>query len=278
MTVFIPRIDPQDFAISFARTAQQSVAPTLELQFFTAQNTIQDRMDKDIAKLLAGGASTTSETAHLTRRLAALTPSLAALEPFAARTAANESLLKSVIDGLGELSALADPSTAADFDAKRTAILILLDKMQTAGTPPLGMIHDGLRQARTDAVAALEGIVTNGFAAPADVTAAVDAIDALSVTLTDRLTLVELAAETAANGVSALNEVKVRVESEIRDIEAAARAELSKKVADAQSYYGRILTSLSLSLDGAISLTASFADSINPEGPPQTGTVIDYLA
>jgi hypothetical protein len=235
-------------------------------------------MDKDIEKLINVGGSTASETAHLTRRIKALEPKLAEIKPYAATIAANKALLNDTLTLLGELRALAAPATAAGFDAKRAEILEALDKMRTAGAVPLGMIKDGLASAQANAIATLNAIVTNGFVLPADVTAAQTAIDALTVSLTDAKVLVDLNDQVASDTIKSIDGILQGTRSEISDIESEARQELSKKVDDARSYYARIMTNLSLSLDAAIGLTTVMNDSLNPEGPIDTGTVVDFMA
>ncbi|MEQ1887516.1 MAG: hypothetical protein ABL967_20835, partial [Bryobacteraceae bacterium] len=84
---------------------------------------------------------------------------------------------------------------------------------------------------------------------------------------------VDLANDTAGN----LAELIARTEAEIGTIETEARAALSKKVKDQQDYYGRILTSLSLSMDGALGIATSLSDRLFSKGP-ETGTVFDFIA
>lgn len=278
MAVYIPTRTPPSFAASFANLGQLSVGPALELQFNIAQNTLLGRLNKDIATLQSGGTSTEGETAHLRRRITSAGAKIAELEPYATRTAANESLVKSTLDRLSELTALADPSTSADFDAKLQETLDILDKIQTAGNTPAGMVNDGLRTLRASTVAGLQAIVTNGFATPADVTSVTDAVNTLALALTDGLVMVELASDTATNAVTSFKRIKSEAEAKVLEIELAAKDALTKKIEDARDYYGRILSSLSYSLDAAVNLTGVLNESFNHDLKPQTGTMLDYLA
>jgi hypothetical protein len=277
MTVYTPLLNPPSFAVSFARLATIAVAPRLELQFNIMQNTLLGRLDKDIATLQDGGATTPGETAHLTRRIASATAKLAELEPYATRTSANKALVNATLDAIAEMSALADPTTLAEFEAKRAQVLDILDRIQTSGNLPVGMVNDGLKKLRGDTIASIEGIVTNDFLAQADIDVAVATLDALTVTMTDGLTLVELANDTAQNSVAALAEIKRSTEAELLVYEGEAKAALEKKIEDARDYYGRILSSLSYSLDSAVALTGAMNGILNPEKPPESGTMLDFI-
>ncbi len=159
------------FARRMATIARLAARPAFELAFHVTQNAVLDRLDKDLQALLADDDGTAGQTAHLRIKIHRFDLELARVGAYRVRVTNNRENIKTVQLLLTDLRALADPTTVADFDAKRDDVLEILEKLRTAGISFIGA-PDKLRQTKASAIAAIEGIVHNNFATQADIDAA----------------------------------------------------------------------------------------------------------
>ena len=234
-------------AQALTRLSLVAARPNFELQFNIAQNKALERLDKEIQKFQESDFGR-GKTALLRVKAKRLDLALEAARTFKKAASTNRQTVKDVLAQLDELRGFADSSTVAEFDAKRSETLSNLDKLITT-TTHLRAAPDGLRDAKAEAIAALEGIVHNDFATAEDVTAAQDTIDQVTANLTTRLSLLEINQDIATSIVTSADRTRDEVLLKIDDIEIAERKKQIDRVQELQAELGRVFSSLSLAFE-----------------------------
>lgn len=221
--------------------------PAFELDFNIAQNQALARLDAKVQELQEANFGA-GKTALLKVKSARLDRELDELVAHKDTVSTNRQSVIDTLARLTELRALADPSTATEFDAKRTEVLDNLDKLLTAKPSRFGA-PDGLRTAKTDGTADIGGIVTNNFATAADIQSAQDTIDSLSATLTASFSILELNQDGASSLISGVTRGLTAVNSEIDDIVNAERKAQIDEIEAERDKTAQILTSISLAFE-----------------------------
>ncbi len=263
-------------ATALVRLAQAAARPNFELQFNIAQNTALARLDKEIEAFQDDDFGR-GKTALLRVKATRLDRELAEAKAYKTVVASNRLTVKDALDQLDALRALADPASVTEFEAKRSELLETLDKLRTATTSRLGA-PDGLRQAKADGLAAIEAIVTNGFATPADIQAAQDTIDGLAADLTESLSIVEINQDLTTNLIKSVDRSLDEARLKIDDIEIAERKQQIDKIQALQERTATILTSVSLAFEGAQALSDFIAQSTVLPREIEPGSVLNLFA
>ncbi|MCZ6664545.1 MAG: hypothetical protein O7B81_04500 [Gammaproteobacteria bacterium] len=269
----------REFSIarSMARIAQQAARPAFELAFYVTQTAVLDKLDKDVAAILSSDDDTASQTAHLRIKVHRFNLELDRVSSYRTRVTSNRENLKTVQTLLTDLRALADSSTVADFDAKRTEVLLVLEKLRVAGPSFIG-VSDKLRATKASAIAAIEGIVHNNFATQADIDTAQAAIDSVVVDLAAPAELIEINYEMAKRYDDALQVSIAKAELEIDDIKGDARHEKLVAMKEKQKYYANILTAISLAFEAGQAVTDFVAQNASFElKRPEPGSVLNLF-
>ena len=205
-----------------------------------------------------------------------MTPKLEQASAYETRAKHNRDVVKLALTQLVELRGFADPSMVASFDAKLTETLDMLENLLTAGGVPIG-VPDGLRAAKAKAITDLVAIVHYNFAAQADIDAAQATIDAITADFNSSQTLLLINVDIAVNTADSVDAAITRAQSEIDEIEFAARDARRDRVNETRDYYACILTSLSLSFDAALALTTAIAEATILSERRETGTILDFF-
>src|SRR3546814_9554233 len=143
--------------------------------------------------------------------------------------------IASATEYVTELLALADPSTAAGFDEKWALLRRTYETMQTPTYERYGN-RDRLRQAKADALAALDVFDHNGFASQQDIDDATAMLEGFQARLNTSKALVEINADIAFKKQSRTQGRILEVRSDIFDIEVAAQKTATAKVSEKQEY------------------------------------------
>ncbi|MDH3594024.1 MAG: hypothetical protein OEU09_05045 [Rhodospirillales bacterium] len=263
-------------ATALVRLAQAAARPNFELQFNIAQNTALARLDKEIEAFQDDDFGR-GKTALLRVKATRLDRELAEAKAYKTVVASNRLTVKDALDQLDALRALADPASVSEFEAKRSELLETLDKLRTATTSRLGA-PDGLRQAKADGLAAIEAIVTNDFATPADIQAAQDTIDGLAADFTESLSIVEINQDLTTNLVKSVDRSLDEARLKIDDIEIAERKQQIDKIQALQERTATILTSVSLAFEGAQALSDFIAQNTVLPQEIEPGSVLNLFA
>jgi hypothetical protein len=263
-------------ATAMVRLAQAAARPNFELQFHIAQNAALARLDKEIEAFQDGDFGR-GKTALLRVKATRLDRELAEAKAYKKVVASNRLTVKDALDQLDALRALADPASVTEFEAKRTELLETLDKLRTATASRLGA-PDGLRQAKADGLAAIEAIVTNGFATAADIQAAQDAIDGVAADFTQSLSILEINQDLTAILVKSADRSLDEARLKIDDIVIAERKQQIDKIQALQKRTATILTSVSLAFEGAQALTDFIAQNTVLPQEVEPGSVLNLFA
>ena len=265
------------FARSMATIAQQAARPAFELAFYFTQSAVLDKLDKELNALLSSDDDTSSQTAHLRVKVHRFDLELDRVGNYRTRVTSNRENIKTVQTLLTDLRALADSSTVADFDAKRTDVLNVLEKLRVAGRSFIGA-PDKLRAAKASAIADIEGIVHNNFATQADIDAAQATIDGVVADLAAPAELVEVNYQMARKYDNALQASKAKAELEIDDIQGDARHAKLVSMKEKQQYYANVLSAISLAFEAGQAVTEFVAQNANFElKRPAPGSVLNLF-
>jgi hypothetical protein len=263
-------------ATALVRLSQAAARPNFELQFNIAQNAALARLDKEIEAFQDDDFGR-ARTALLRVKATRLDRELAEAKAYKEVVTSNRLTVKDALTQLDDLRALADATTVTEFEAKRGEVLETLDKLRTATTSRLGA-PDGLRQAKADGLTAIEAIVTNGFATPADVQAAQDAIDGVSADFTQSLSIVEINQDLATNLINSVDRSLDEARLKIDDITIAERKQQIDKIQALHKRTATILTGVSLAFEGAQVLSDFIAQNTVLPQQIEPGSVLNLFA
>ena len=171
---FVGNTIPNVAGRSLALLAQVTAAPKFEVIFAAAQETAVKRFNEEIKRFQSAefGRSRTVLLRAKTVRLEGLLKSATA---FKAHSSTNRQTSKDILDQLGELRALADPSTSAAFDTKKTEVLSSIDKLLAANITGLGA-PDGIRNLKAQAEAAIQALSVADAPSAAAAQASIDTL------------------------------------------------------------------------------------------------------
>ncbi len=275
MVTFLTGSNQLSAAQSLAQLSLTAARPNFELQFSIAQNAAIDRLNVEIETFQESDFGK-AKTVLLDIKKKRLQNTLEVARGVDKIVTANQQLLKEQATLLGELRDLANSSTATEFDAKRDELLLSLDKLRAAFSNPYGA-PEGLAGARDDSIAALEAIVTNGFATAADVTAAQDAIDAVTADLDAAKTIVDINEDILDTTIKSADRVLGEVDLKIDQIRNAERSEGIARIKALEEETARILSVLSLSFEGLQGLTQFVTQQTLFQTEPEPGSVLNLF-
>lgn len=237
-------------AQTLARVSQVAATPAFEVRFNAAQNAAIDKLNAEIEELQRSDFGR-SKTILLRAKAVRTEKALELSKVFDAYASSNRETVKDLLDQLAEIRALADPSTQADFDAKKAQVLDTLDKVQGANVSGLGA-PDGLAALKAQALATVQGLSAADAASAA---AAQTAIDGLTVDFTAKLAIVELNRDAAKILVTSQTRVLADLNAEITDIETTQRTAEIAEIEALQEDLGRIFGNLSLAFEASTGIT-----------------------
>jgi len=260
----------------FSSLAQQSARPNFEIRFFQAQNTALERFNKEIEKFHTTDFGK-SKTALLRIKAKQLLNALNLGRAFKQYAVSNRQTVKDTLDQLSELRALADPTTVAEFDAKRTEVLATIEKLMTANVTGLGA-PDGLVDLKPASTADLKGIVHNDFATAGDITNAQAVIDDLTTQFSAKLDILEINQDIATSIVNNKDRVLTEVNSKIDEIEVAEQKQQIDRIKKLQDDLARTFSGISLAFEGSQFLTDFVNQGAVQDPTIDPGSVLNLFA
>ncbi len=240
-------------AEQMVRISRLAAGPAFELQFSIAQNTVLDRLDKEILQLQEEKAST-GATALLEVNITGLKRDVGEIGAYADRAKSNRITTQDTIANLSNLVALADPSTVAEFDALLASTIADIEKLQTPLFERFGA-PDGLRKVKADALAQLNALAHNNFATNGDITSVQATLNALSADFAGALVITTINANAGFELSQNTNARITDLDAEIISIKLGAQAEKIDDIEKKKAQFAQILTSLSLSFEASKALT-----------------------
>ncbi len=263
-------------AEQMVRISKLAAGPAFELQFSIAQNTVLDRLDKEIAELQEQKVST-GATALLEINISKLKNDVGEIDAFAARAKSNRITTQGVITSLSDLVALADSATVAEFDALLATTIADIEKLQTPLFERYGA-PDGLRKVKADALAQLGALVHNNFATTGDVTSVQATLNSLSTDFGGALVITTINAEAGFNLSQDTNAKIADIEADITTITLGEQAAKIDDIEEQKKRAAQILTALSLSFEASQALTdyITQATIFKPEIDP--GSILNIFS
>ena len=258
-------------AQALSQVAQASVGPAFEVQFNAAQNAAIERYNAELEKFQNSDYGQ-GETAVLRAKAVRLEKNLELAKIFKTYSTSSRETVKNILDQLSELRDLADPTTSAEFDAKRTEVLDTIDKLSTANTSGLGA-PDGLATLKAQAKSDIEAIVLANPPTDAQTT-----IDDLTQQFSTKLDILELNQDAASSLVNGKDRVLAEVNSKIDDIQIAERKQQIDKIQKLKDDLGRILGALSLNFEGSKAFGDFLAKNTIQTREPDPGSVLNLFA
>ncbi len=268
--------DTISMAEQMVRISNLAAGPSFELSFSIAQNTVLDRLDKEIAELQEQKVST-GATALLEVNISRLKNDAGEINAFAARAKSNRITTQDIITDLSSLVGLADSSTVAEFDAQLAATIARIEKLET----PLFELYgapDGLRKVKADALAQLNGLVHNNFATTGDVTSVQSTLNSLSADFGGALVITTINADAGFNLSQDTNAKIADIDAEITAITLGEQATKIDDIEEQKKRAAQILTALSLSFEASQALTdyITQATIFKPEIDP--GSILNIFS
>lgn len=241
------------FASAFGGLANVSTRPSFEFQFNALQNSVIDRINKEIEKVNEASSENTVDAFLLLsqRKLETFTENLDTFRFFNSRNAWTIPDLKTK---LGELQTASGNGDAATFDSILAQVNDAVGNMQVPNGTTIGIyIADGITAIRRDGLLNVDraGVTTKitAYSQFTDNAEAQASISAAITRLDNSYNSVILKAEAAEKlrvmTASKLTSVSFQIEAARTAAEAEKAAELAKLRED----YGRLLNSISLAFE-----------------------------
>ncbi len=253
--------------------AQTAAAPNFEVSFAAAQETAIKRFNEELEHFQSTEFGR-SRTALLRAKEVKLEGGLALATAFKTHSSTNRQTAKDILDQLGELRTLADPSTSATFEAKRAEVLSSIDKLLAANITGLGA-PDGLRGLKAQAEAAVQAL---SVADAASATAAQATIDGLAQDFTAKLEILELNQDAATTLVNSNNRLLGEIRLKIDDVEIDERQEGIDRIKDLETELARVFSLLSLSFEGSQNLGNFVAENTVLPRELDPGSILNLFA
>ena len=260
-------------AQTITRVSQVSATPAFEVRFNTAQNAAIDKLNAEIEELQNSDFGR-SKTILLRAKAVRTEKALELSKIFDAYASSNRETVKDLLDQLAELRALADPSTQADFDAKKTQVLDTLDKVLGANVSGLGA-PDGLATLKAQALTTIQGLSAADAASAA---AAQSAIDGLTIDFTAKLEIVELNRDAAKTLVTSQTRVLAELNAEVEEIENTQRIREIEEIEKLQEQLGQTFGNLSLAFEASSGLSNFIAENAILPRELDPGSVLNLFA
>lgn len=276
MVTFIPGLTVGSPAQTLVQLSLDVGRTNFEVQFSSTQNAMIDTLNERVTAF-QGSDFGESKTALLRIEAAGLRRDLEEARDTKAVVSSNRLTVEDLFDQLTELRDLADSSTVTEFEAKRDEVLDTLDKLRTTATSPL-TAPDGLSGAKADGLAAIEGIVTNGFAGAADIQSAQDAIDGVTADLESSHTILEINQELLADTITSKDRVLGDTELTIDAIKSDELQGDVDRIQALEEETANVLSNISLSFEASQILTSFVAENTVLPREIEPGSVLNLFA
>ena len=263
MITFIPGLTQGSPSQALVQLAQNATRTNFEVQFNATQNAMLERFNERVEEFQNSDFGE-AKTVRLRLKAASLERDLELARAAKSVVSSNRLTVKDLVTQLDELRSLADPGTVSEFEAKRTEVLETLDKLRAATGTILGA-PDGLVGAKSNGLAAIEGIVTNSFATQADIDTVQDSIDTVVDELNASLTILEINQDIATNTISSKDRVLGQIDREIDAIQSAERSKSIDEIQALEQETANVLSNISLSFEASRFLTQYVADNLSPQ-------------
>ncbi len=295
-------------AAALVRVSQAAAGPAFELRFHALQNSVLDRMNKEIAALQEAKPST-AKTAHLEVRLKGLRKSLELVKEFQARTESTIPALEGVLAQLSELGSLAGQATTggggngkgkgggngngngggggngggnqnaalvAEFEDKLAGAIADIESLPARSFEPFGA-PNRLATVKREALAALESLQHNNFKKQKDVDAVQSALSDLGARFSASLEVTRINEDIAGRLIDSTAGKIGNAESAIDGIRLAEQRGRLDQITERRDYFSRVLTSLSLAFEASRNLTNYGANGAVLPQRTDRGSILDIL-
>ena len=266
----------QSFSQSFVQAAQLSAGPTFELQFFNTQNAVLDKLNDDVTRIQEG-INTNGATALLNVQIAKLEDLGARISDYKDTTDAKGKKVEAALEYITELQTLASPSTVAEFDEKFALLRDTLQKTKTPTYEEFGT-YDRLKNAKIDALAAIDSHSHNNFATQQDIDDTLALLSSIQGDLNTSKAIIDINGDIAFDLQTANSAKTLSVRSEVFDIEINAQAAATAEITRQQELYSQVLTVISLAFDASQEFTNFISQELNFEQKPPAGSIVNLFS
>jgi hypothetical protein len=267
-------------AYGLATLGNASARPNFELRFSILQNTIIDRLNKEIEAV--NESSRESVDAFLLLSQKKLTAFQTNLESFAFSNTRNAWNLADLADKVDALQIALDAADTAAFNSKLNEINENVGRLAVPNGAAIGiLLNDGVTAIRRDG---LINVTRDGakervtdFSQFIDSNEAQDAIDAATTTITNSLNAVLARAE-AAEKLRQVTEKNLAATSlQIEATKTAREAELAAEVAKLREQYAHFLNALSLAFESNQALSEQLGKGLFDPNKVDPGSVLNIF-
>lgn len=265
-----------DFGAAFVQTTNAGARPAFELRFFNTQNAQLDKLDAEIEAIYAR-TDTAGATALLNTKVTSLESTLEQISDFKTRTDARIAKVSLLLEQLGDLDTLADPSTAAEFDAQLAETLDTLNKTEARPYEFFG-VNDKVRSNKFDAISRLEALNHNNFATQGDIDAVTAELDTIRNNFLSSQQIANTNANLAYTKYTSTSSRLYDIKGQISSIRIDANATAISEVEERKKYYGELLSTLSLAFEASQNLTDFVANNAIMPQKVDPGSVLNLFS
>ncbi|MEW5728677.1 MAG: hypothetical protein AB1918_12700 [Pseudomonadota bacterium] len=265
-----------------ALTASMAGRPAFELQFANLQNTLIDRLNKQITELNNSGGNRVD--AFLLLERSRLTYLEAALGNFRGEVARAYNSLDSVSGDLDDLQGLlgAAATDPSDFDALLRKLNQTIDLTKVIDGTVIGVLTpDGVADLKENGVVRVqrdgEWVKVTSYADFADAAEASAAVNDAITRVAQSFSVMEVKADLAASAHDTAAKDLTAIKMQIEAVKAEDSADKAQEIQELQDQYAVLLKSLSIAFEGSQSMAEQMAKQMFLPPDMEKGSVINMF-
>jgi hypothetical protein len=267
----VPINNTESLAFGIANAASLSSRPNFELAFSVLQNTVIDRINKEIEK--ANEQPVNDIDTFLLLEHTRLNRVLPFVQQYQVDNNSNRFRAAKILDNLDILDIDVLLADAADFDRVLAETNRLAQEFLLVNGSAFGIVAlDGFQQIST------QGLGINAYATYANDAARQAAIESARTRVRNAQTIANLNAETVFDFRLRTERDIVKLSTQIEATRALSQAEKAAEIDKLRQQYGQVLNTISLAFESAQARSEAILNGLLASKEPKVGTILRLFA
>lgn len=268
-------------AYGLANLSNASTRPNFELQFSILQNTVIDRLNKEIETV--NETSRESVDAFLVSSQKKLTAFKSNLDAFVYANTRNAWNLSDLVGKLDQLQTALNSADTASFNSTLNQINENVGRLAVPNGAVVGiLLDDGVTAIRRDGLINVTSggskVRVTNFSQFANNAEAQDSIDRARTTITNSLNAILARAEAAAKLSQVTDKNLTAASLQIEATKTAQEAELAAEVAKLRETYGNFLNALSLAFESNQAMSEQLGKVLFDPNKVDPGSILNVFS
>ncbi len=267
----IPINSKESLAFGIANANSLAARPNFELAFNTLQNTVINRLNREIEKL--NDQPVNDVDAFLLLEQKRLNRVLPFVQTYQTNNDSNRIRAAKILDNLDVLDLDVLLADATSFDATLAETNLLASEFLLVNGGAIGIFAlDGFDQIARD------GLGINAYASYADDAARLAAIESARTKVQAALDIANINGETAFDFRQHTERDIIKLDAQIKATRAAERAEKTVEIEKLRQQYAQTLNAISLAFEVAQARSEALGKGLLASRVPKPGTILSLFA